>query len=76
MSAIWGIAAFAGPLFGAMVAKTLSWRWAFGLFSIAGFAMAAASFLVLTGVRQPSSGAARHHRRPFRSSRSPAWRSP
>jgi MFS family permease len=49
MSAIWGVAAFAGPLFGALVAESLSWRWAFGLFSIAGFAMAAASFLVLTG---------------------------
>ena len=49
MSAIWGIAAFAGPLFGALVAESLSWRWAFGLFSIAGLAMAAASFLVLTG---------------------------
>jgi MFS family permease len=49
MSAIWGVAAFAGPLFGALVAEALSWRWAFGLFSIAGFTMAAASFLVLTG---------------------------
>ena len=49
MSAIWGIAAFTGPLFGALIAESLSWRWAFGLFSIAGFAMAAASFLVLTG---------------------------
>ena len=49
MSAIWGVAAFTGPLFGALVAESLSWRWAFGLFSIAGFAMAAASFLVLTG---------------------------
>jgi MFS family permease len=49
LSAIWGVAAFAGPLFGALVAEALSWRWAFGLFSIAGFAMAAASFLVLTG---------------------------
>ena len=49
MSAIWGVAAFAGPLFGAVVAEALSWRWAFGLFSIAGFAMAAESFLVLTG---------------------------
>src|SRR6186713_2129478 len=49
MSAVWGVSAFAGPLFGALVAGALSWRWAFGLFSIAGFAMAAASFLVLTG---------------------------
>ena len=59
MSAIWGVAAFAGPLFGALVAGALSWRWAFGLFSIAGFAMAAASFLVLTGTaatRRPPLG--------------------
>jgi MFS family permease len=49
MSAIWGVAAFGGPLFGAMVSEILSWRWAFGLFSIAGFAMAAASLVVLTG---------------------------
>src|SRR5262245_57812827 len=32
ISAIWGIAAFTGPLFGALIAQTLSWRWAFGLF--------------------------------------------
>ena len=49
ISAIWGVAAFTGPLFGALVAEALSWRWAFGLFSVAGFVMAAASFLVLTG---------------------------
>jgi MFS family permease len=49
MSAIWGVAAFTGPLFGALVAEALSWRWAFGLFSIAGFAMAAATLVVLTG---------------------------
>ena len=49
ISAIWGVAAFAGPLFGAVVAEALSWRWAFGLFSIGGFAMAAASLVVLAG---------------------------
>jgi MFS family permease len=49
MSAVWGVSAFAGPLFGALVTGALSWRWAFGLFSIAGFTMAAASLLVLTG---------------------------
>ena len=52
MSAIWGVAAFTGPLFGAVVAETLSWRWAFGLFSLAGLAMAAASFVVLSGRRR------------------------
>jgi MFS family permease len=49
MSAIWGVAAFAGPLFGALITEALSWRWAFGLFSIAGLAMAAATLMVLTG---------------------------
>jgi MFS family permease len=49
ISAIWGIAAFTGPLFGALVAQSLSWRWAFGLFSSAGLAMAAASLIVLRG---------------------------
>jgi MFS family permease len=49
ISAIWGVAAFSGPLFGALVAQALSWRWAFGLFSGAGLAMAAASFVVLRG---------------------------
>jgi MFS family permease len=49
ISAIWGVAAFTGPLLGALAAEYLSWRWAFGLFSIAGFAMAAASLIVLAG---------------------------
>jgi MFS family permease len=49
MSAIWGVAAFTGPLLGALSAEHLSWRWAFGIFSTAGFAMAVTSFVVLTG---------------------------
>jgi MFS family permease len=49
ISAIWGVAAFSGPLLGAVIAEALSWRWAFGLFSIGGLAMAAASVVVLTG---------------------------
>lgn len=49
MSAIWGVAAFAGPLLGALAAEHLSWRWGFGIFSIAGFAMAGACLIVLTG---------------------------
>ena len=56
ISAVWGVAAFTGPLFGALIAQALSWRWAFGLFSLAGLAMAAASFAVL-GAR--SAGIAR-----------------
>lgn len=49
ISAIWGVAAFAGPLFGALAAEHLSWRWAFGLFSIAGIGMAALSTAMLKG---------------------------
>ena len=47
MSAIWGVAAFGGPLLGALISTALGWRWAFGVFTLAGFAMAAVSFLVL-----------------------------
>lgn len=49
LSAVWGVAAFTGPLFGALAAEHLSWRWAFGLFSVAGLAMATTSFTVLKG---------------------------
>jgi MFS family permease len=49
ISAVWGIAAFTGPLFGALIAEALSWRWAFGLFSGAGIVMAMASLVVLRG---------------------------
>ena len=48
MSVIWGVAAFSGPLLGAVMAETLSWRWAFGVFVFAGAFMAVVSFLVLT----------------------------
>lgn len=47
MSAVWGVAAFGGPLVGALIATGFGWRWAFGVFTVAGFAMAAVSFLVL-----------------------------
>lgn len=47
MSAVWGVAAFSGPLIGALLSEALSWRWAFGLFTLAGAAMALASFVVL-----------------------------
>ncbi|WP_095199733.1 MFS transporter [Mesorhizobium carmichaelinearum] len=47
MSAIWGVAAFSGPLLGAIMTELLSWRWAFGVFTFGGTAMALASFLVL-----------------------------
>jgi MFS family permease len=47
MSAVWGVAAFGGPLLGALISTAFGWRWAFGVFTLAGFAMAAVSFLVL-----------------------------
>ena len=47
MSAIWGVAAFSGPLLGAIMTELLSWRWAFGIFTFGGTAMALASFIVL-----------------------------
>ncbi len=47
MSAIWGVAAFSGPMLGALMTELLSWRWAFGVFTLGGTAMALASFIVL-----------------------------
>lgn len=47
MSAIWGVAAFSGPVLGAVMTELLSWRWAFGVFTLGGTAMALASFIVL-----------------------------
>lgn len=47
MSAIWGVAAFTGPLLGAAVADLLTWRWAFGIFTLAGLFMGVLSFRVL-----------------------------
>ncbi|TGQ51199.1 MFS transporter [Mesorhizobium sp. M1C.F.Ca.ET.193.01.1.1] len=47
MSAIWGVAAFSGPMLGALMTEFLSWRWAFGAFTFGGAAMALASFIVL-----------------------------
>ncbi|UCI10128.1 MFS transporter [Mesorhizobium sp. B1-1-8] len=55
MSAIWGVAAFSGPLLGAIMVDLLSWRWAFGAFTLGGAAMALASFIVLDtlGAKRP-----------------------
>ncbi|MEQ1938279.1 MFS transporter [Mesorhizobium sp. CN5-321] len=47
MSAVWGVAAFSGPLLGALMSVAFSWRWAFGAFVIAGFGMALTSSVVL-----------------------------
>lgn len=61
ISVVWGVAAFGGPLAGALLAESLSWRWAFGVFAIAGTAMSALSLLVLRGAqatrRKPGDGA-------------------
>ncbi|MEP9399539.1 MFS transporter [Mesorhizobium sp. KR2-14] len=49
MSAIWGVAAFSGPLVGALITQLVSWRWAFGVFFFLGGGMALACFAVLRG---------------------------
>ena len=49
MSAIWGVAAFSGPLIGALVTDLLSWRWAFGVFVGGGLVAAFACLIVLRG---------------------------
>lgn len=56
MSAIWGVAAFSGPLLGALFAESLSWRWAFGMSALGGVAMAAASYAVLRGPKATRPG--------------------
>ncbi|TGV32816.1 MFS transporter, partial [Mesorhizobium sp. M8A.F.Ca.ET.142.01.1.1] len=62
MSAIWGIAAFSGPMIGAIIVELLSWRLAVGVFALGGMAVAIASLAVLNtaGASRPpaSSGAA------------------
>jgi MFS family permease len=59
MSVIWGVAAFSGPLLGAVMVEALSWRWAFGVFVFAGMGMAAVTFVVLNSpeARRRASGA-------------------
>jgi len=47
MSAVWGVAAFGGPLLGTLMSEYLSWRWAFGVFVAGGAVMALASAVVL-----------------------------
>jgi len=47
ISAIWGVAAFSGPLIGAAIVEILSWRWAFGVFTIAALGMAVTCNMVL-----------------------------
>lgn len=47
MSAIWGVAAFSGPLIGAALVGYLDWRWAFGLFACGALVMAALAHRIL-----------------------------
>jgi len=46
-SAVWGVSAFSGPLYGASVTMLLSWRWAFGILAIGAIAFAAVCIPVL-----------------------------
>lgn len=61
ISAVWGVAAFGGPLIGAILVELLSWRWAFAIFTLIGLVMAVASYLVLNSpearTRAPSAEA-------------------
>ncbi len=47
LSAVWGVAAFSGPLYGALVGTLLSWRWAFVILAAAAIVFAVACFPVL-----------------------------
>lgn len=49
ISVVWGVSAFGGPLIGALLSEVASWRWAFGVFAIAGVGMALVSLVVLRG---------------------------
>jgi MFS family permease len=49
MSVVWGVAAFGGPLLGALVSAAVGWRATFGVFCAGGFAMAAVAYFVLSG---------------------------
>lgn len=58
MSVVWGVAAFSGPLLGAVMTQLMSWRWAFAVFVFAGAGMAAVSVFVLTGTAARRAAAA------------------
>jgi len=51
MSAVWGVAAFGGPLIGALVSEAFGWRATFGVFAAGGLAMAVVAFFVLNSGR-------------------------
>jgi MFS family permease len=54
LSMVWGVAAFSGPLLGAVIEAIASWRWAFGFFGIAGAVLAATTLFVLPAKNDPS----------------------
>lgn len=51
ISAVWGVAAFSGPMLGALIAEAFSWRTAFGVFTAGGLLMACATVVFLRGPR-------------------------
>jgi MFS family permease len=67
VAAVWGVAAFGGPLVGALLSEALSWRWAFALFSLLGVLMAATGYFAMASkaVLQQWRGAAKAPPFPF-----------
>jgi MFS family permease len=63
MSAVWGVAAFAGPLYGGLVGTYLSWRTAFAILAVAAAIFAAACLPVLRS--EPERPADAHKPGPF-----------
>lgn len=61
MSVVWGVAAFAGPLYGGIIGTIMSWRWAFGLLAIAGVVFAIACLFVLRHEPRPVSDPKSRH---------------
>lgn len=53
LSVVWGVAAFGGPLYGAIIGTLLSWRWAFGFFAIGAVIFALACLVVLRDEAPP-----------------------
>lgn len=53
LSAVWGVTAFAGPLYGGIVVSVLTWRWAFLLFAAAALLYSLACLVVLRNEPPP-----------------------
>lgn len=47
LSAVWGVSAFSGPLYGGVVGQLLGWRWAFAILAFAAILFAGACLTVL-----------------------------